>query len=69
MKKNKQYITVCNFLHLHPVRDVSLGRININHTILHSVKDASLTGCGGITLFSFSTKPCIPNGIPLTVIT
>ena len=51
--KTKQHITFCNYMHLHPVRDVSLGRININHTILHPVRDASLTGCRGITTFSF----------------
>ena len=43
---------------------------------LHPVRDASLTGCKGILLFSFSTKRCIhfnkfnasPNGMRLTVI-
>ncbi|MCL2074180.1 MAG: hypothetical protein FWH18_09675 [Marinilabiliaceae bacterium] len=67
--QNKQLKTVCNFPHLHPVRDVSLGRRDINPTILHPVRDASLTGCKGISSFSFSTKRCIPNGMPVIVIT
>ncbi|MCL2074695.1 MAG: hypothetical protein FWH18_12285 [Marinilabiliaceae bacterium] len=49
--KNKQHITICNYLLLQPVMD------------------ASLTGCGGISAFSFSTKRCIPNGMPFSVIT
>jgi len=59
--KNKQNRTVCGFLH--PVRDVSFGRNNMQEGILHPVRDASLTGCRRDSSFAFSTERGIPNGI------
>ena len=62
--ENKQLITICYFLCPHPVRDVSLGRIDFGPDPPHPVRDASLTGCGKNVSLSFSTESCIPNGMP-----
>jgi len=59
--KNKQNRIGCCFLH--PVRDVSLGRNDMQHGTLHPVRDASLMGCRRDSSFAFSTERCIPNGI------
>ena len=47
----------------HPVKDDTLGRKMICESILHPVRDASLTGCRVLCGELYSTERYIPNGM------
>ena len=53
------------FFFTHPVRDEALGRKCTPPSLLHPVKDASLTGCKVLWHYPFSTERYIPDGMLL----